>query len=391
MNEKLLLNFGKQPRCFDFVKSGKLLDLYYDFSVCQTINTGLIKLKYPIPAEQLHPTYDWIRNKEPNDHANIIAQEIIQNTKKDSRVLFLSNFDKIPYILTKKVIGTRALMLDTLDDLNIIEKTPDQALIQDKIKKEVTVRLLEKYGQFEIITSCRLLEHTASISNFVEALNNMLKPGGKIIVEVPDSTKSLLQGDIAMLWEEHIHYFTPESLRSEFEIQGYVLEKQINYHYPQEDALICIFSKNTANTANSLASPHGEYSLANVYKNKINSLRKEIEDELIMLKKNFGEIVIFGGGHRTIMFINLLNIASQISYIIDDDKNKKNLRLPGSNLKIKGSASIKNSEIGVCLLSVNIRIEEKIINLVKEKACRRIEFFSISPDSQNALHIFRKE
>ena len=391
MHYKSLLNFGKQPRCFDFVNRKKQSDLCYEFSVCQSLISGLVQLENPLPAKDLHPTYSWIRNKEPEDHTNVIAQEIFNNIRgENSKVLFLSHYDTKIHDLVQASIGSRTVLLDPKDDLNILVPSPDQALIQDKINTDTTNILLEKYGQFDIIATRRLLEHAANISIFIDGLSKLLKTGGKIIVEVPDSTKSLLQGDIAMLWEEHIYYFTPESLRLEFALHGYSFCKSINYFYPQEDALIGVFTNNSDIDSPILSSPFGEYALAEVFCNKINKLRIEIKEELILLQKEFGKIVIFGAGHRTIMFINLLNLTGQISFIIDDDDNKNVLCLPGSNIIIKSLDTINNSEIGVCLLSVNIKIEENIKNIVNSKVSKKLEFYSISPDSKNALLAFGK-
>ena len=94
----------------------------------------------------MHPTHEWIRNKEPNEHVNIIADEIIDNIKNDYRILFLSHFDRLLYEKINKLIGRRALILDPKEDLNINVKNPDQALIQEKINDHTTDKLLKKHG-----------------------------------------------------------------------------------------------------------------------------------------------------------------------------------------------------------------------------------------------------
>ena len=42
---------------------------------------------------------EWTRNKEPNDHAFIIAEEIKARLKENSKVLFLSKFEFSVYRL----------------------------------------------------------------------------------------------------------------------------------------------------------------------------------------------------------------------------------------------------------------------------------------------------
>ena len=89
------------------------------------------------------------------------------------------------------------------------------------------------------------------------------------------------------------------------------------------------------------------------------------------------------------MFLNLLKLNNIVSYVIDDDQNKQGLIIPKAGLEIHKSELIIIENIGVCLLSVNIEIEERIIDIITRKACRNIQYFSISPDSNNALPVLK--
>ena len=190
-----------------------------------------------------------------------------------------------------------------------------------------------------------------------------------------------------MLWEEHTNYFTPESLKCGFSAIGFQLEKYIVYPYPQEDALVAVFQQQNPGHTAPMSIPTGELFIGNIFREQIEQLRSTIADILEELKNKYGEIVFFGAGHRTVMFINLLNIAHLISIVIDDDEMKQKLKLPVSGLKIQPSDAIEKKNVGVCLLSLNIEIEEKIKCIVNTKAGREIQLFSISPDSKNALPV----
>ena len=67
-------------------------------------------------------------------------------------------------------------------------------------------------------------------------------------------------------------------------------------------------------------------------------------------------------------------------------KKKQGLKLPSSpRIEIHGSDLIIKENIGVCFLSVNIEIEENLIDVITKKLGSKIQFFSISPDSNNAF------
>jgi hypothetical protein len=352
-----------------------------------------LQLIEPIPASYLVPNFEWIRNNEPNEHHNIIVSELltrISGTK--DKVLFISKYDEKIFKKIASHIGNRAYMLDPVNDLSINDKNITQASIQEKISSPVMRGLKPSIGKFDIIVSCRMLEHAHNPNEFIAGLTELLNSHGELIIEIPDSTKPLLQGDVGMLWEEHTNYFTPESIRLGMETLGYKHKKNISYHYHQEDALICFFQycdRNKSNNDIKLYNPYGEIELANLYLRKILKYRKEIISSLGEIKKKYGDIVIFGAGHRSIMFVNLLNISNtQISFFIDDDINKKKLIIPGANIKILDSNSVQYENIGTCLLAVSIDAEDKIIEMLTEKAQKIIHYYSISPDSKYALSIF---
>ncbi|MCU7837429.1 MAG: hypothetical protein KZQ83_19585, partial [gamma proteobacterium symbiont of Taylorina sp.] len=121
---------------------------------------------------------------------------------------------------------------------------------------------------------------------------------------------------------------------------------------------------------------------------KISVLKQKIQFELMHFQKQYGDIVIFGAGHRSIMFVNLLGISSYIRFVIDDDTNKLNLLLPGTDIKIINSTLLSQYKPKVCLLAVGLHIEEKIVQKLNQINSGIEHFFSISPDSQNALAIF---
>ena len=120
------------------------------------------------------------------------------------------------------------------------------------------------------------------------------------------------------------------------------------------------------------------------YISKFEKIKSNIVKDIVKLSRGHRKTVIFGAGHRTSIFINILNISKLISYVIDDDRKKNGLFIPGTNLEIKNSNSLLNTDVNLCLLSLNLNMERKIINNFK-KIREKTIFFSISPDSKFVL------
>ena len=163
-----LIDFGPQPRCFDFLTKNENTPALFNFTVGQCRRCGIIQLKNPIPAKDLHPKFDWIRNKEPDKHADLLAKDLLEYLKNDnSKALFLSVYDKKLYDLINKHASKQVYLLDPSKDLGIEKSDPGQALIQEKINLEKSKKLSEKIGKFDLIVTCRLLEHAHDTHGFV--------------------------------------------------------------------------------------------------------------------------------------------------------------------------------------------------------------------------------
>jgi len=81
----------------------------------------------------------------------------------------------------------------------------------------------------------------------------------------------------------------------------------------------------------------------------------------------------------------MMKVDDLFDFVIDDNENKKGMRMPIGGLNIVGSERLYDNNIGLCLLSLNPHNQPKVI----EKHQRYIEsgglFASIFPSSENYL------
>ena len=120
-----------------------------------------------------------------------------------------------------------------------------------------------------------------------------------------------------------------------------------------------------------------EYGYSLRYFSNFLKIKKKIQFFFQKLKKN-GNIIIYGAGHQTIMYLHLFNLAKYVSYIVDDNRNYNNKFLPGTEIKILKKN--KKMKFKHCLISANHNNELKIIknNLIffKNKNILSISFFN---------------
>jgi hypothetical protein len=391
-----LCDYGMQPRSFDYWDASvRNRESVFPFSLCQCGNCGTIQLEDPLSPGELIPKYDWLSNKEPDSHHKDLAELILGTLPSEAKVLTVARFDNKIFDVLSKQIGHRVCMLESQLGFEVDPKASTQAALHGYFSHDNFNPPAEWLGAFDIVISTRMLEHAEKPREFVELLRRFLVSDGQLVLEVPDCTKPLLQGDVAMLWEEHTNYYTPESLRRGLDSLGFDVVRSVVYFFQQEDALAGFFQKKQRDKTGNISellkgNPSDESEVGLAFKEKIERWKVETRFVLNKVKKEGGKVIIFGAGHRTVAFINLLGIAELVSGVIDDDPNKQGLCLPGSSIRIENSGSLSQMSSGICLLSVNLMIEEKIVEIIHDKAGHNIGIHSISPDSPRTLSLLWK-
>ena len=369
--DKEKLSFGKQIKSSDFLEFKDQKKKNYKLSLVSCTNCSLVQIEKPINYINITPQYSWQINKEEDRHHPLVIKELtkLKIIIGSSKVLGISNYDSafLGTLENKKYYNSK---LFDLNFLNIKKNVSRQEIIQNYLNKKNANLFAKKNGKYDIIFASKILEHSQNLVNFFDFINELLNDDGYLIIDVPDCEKSLRQGNITMIWEEHISYFTKKTLVNSLAINNFCKQLLFVYDYKQENSLVGIFKKNDKSKNQKIKY---EKLLPNFIK-KINFFKKNI----IKILSKHKNSVIFGAGHNSIIFINLFKLGRYIKYIIDDDKNKINKYSPYSKIKIVSSNVLSSDVFSICLLAMNPEIEKKIISKFKKF---KGEFYSIYTDS----------
>lgn len=75
--------------------------------------------------------------------------------------------------------------------------------------------------KFDLIFHADVLEHIDEYKNFLEAQFEQLNDNGYLVVNVPDASESIENGDISMAMHQHLNYFTKKSLNYTLSLVGF--------------------------------------------------------------------------------------------------------------------------------------------------------------------------
>ena len=374
-----IINFGNFPVAHKFKKINRA-DTKFNLTLCICKKCNLVQLKKPFPLKELKPKYNWIKYNEPEEHLDKLVRKILKlkNFRKNN-IIAGAGYKEISTLQRFNRLGFKnTWILDSKKDLNIRNKNHNLETIQDKIAKINVKKIIKNKKLANIFIARHILEHTYSTIKFLNKIKTLVCDDGYIVIEVPDCEKSLQKSDYAMLWEEHLLYFTENSLKNLFLKYGFKIEYFERYNYSYENVLIFILKKNNYSNQKNI-----------LYKNpKINFNLKKLRDDRRHIYKKIQKIssqgykiCLFGTGHVACVFVNLLKLNNLIDLVVDDDFKKSGMYLPNLSLKIKKTSTLKKFDKLFIILGVNSESEKKIIKKFRNTNSK-IKFCSVYNNSK---------
>ena len=191
-----------------------------------------------------------------------------------------------------------------------------------------------------------------------------------------------LNGPDYAFWEEHMNYFTNESLTSYLASIGIKVSHSEVILFSGEALMIV-----GEFVGREKVSPDYTYvpellKKIDSFKKNWKTYKKDINEKLSQFKNENKKIALYGAGARATNFINFCEIGELLECIVDDQPEKQNKFLPGSRLPICGSENLNKLGIDLCLLAVNAENEDKVISKHNEFLSKNGKFTSVFTPSE---------
>jgi SAM-dependent methyltransferase len=348
---------------------------------------GLAQLLNPMSPETVRSHFDWITYNEPEGHLDDLVETLAAKTGASPRTRIVGVTYKDDSMLSRfNNKGIEATYrLKQAEDLGIEEPLASLETIQGALTLSTAQEIVVRIGQADIVLVRHILEHAHQPRRLLDACQNMAKPGGLLVFEAPDCRKMLNGHDHCFLWEEHISYFTPETLRAFFQCAGFrELDMKI-YPYPMEDSLIAIVRNVRSKSQKARIDVGAEISRLEDFASTFSSRGLRIKQHLELLKEQGKTIALFGAGHLAAKFINFYGLAHCLFGVIDDNPNKLGRFMPGSKVRIISSSCLDSGKVDLCLLTLNPESEQKVLKAKAGYVAQGGKFRSIFSASENSI------
>lgn len=356
-----------------------------EFGYCS--RCGLAQLINAMSPETVRSHFDWITYNEPEGHLDDLVDTLWTKTSAspNTRIIGVTYKDDSTIARFNRKGLQSTYRLKQVEDLGIEEPLASLETIQGVLTSSIVQKIASRINQADIVLVRHILEHAHQPRRLLEACRNMAKPGGLLVFEVPDCRKILNGHDHCFLWEEHISYFTPETLRVFFESAGFREVDMRIYPYPMEDSLIAIVRNVLSKPQKNRIDVDSEIARLEDFASTFLARGRRIKQHLQMLQVQGKTIVLFGAGHLAAKFINIYNLTSCLSGVIDDNPNKLGRFMPGSKVRIISSSCLDSGEIDLCLLTLNPESEQKVRKAKARYLSQGGKFRSIFSASENSI------
>ena len=383
------LDFGPQALTNRFLTSRTEREFTHPCKIGACRHCGTVQLESPVPVDEMRPRFDWIRYNEPESHLDAVADTIAKLpglsptstigaiTYKDESTLTRLNARGFP----------NTWLAHIRDDLGVESNLGGIESVQDKFTTKTAETLAAKFGRPDVLLVRHVLEHSYDIHGLLRAARTLAKPGGYVMFEMPDCRKAFDRLDYTTVWEEHLFYFTPVTLRNAFAAAGFEVVFLDSFYSPQENILVAIVrpGEKPYTLPAAPAELNEELARTDRFVREFPMTRHRIQSQLKTFARSRGKVAMLGAGHLSGAYINLYGLDEIMDCVADDNGKKQGLFMPGSQAPIVPPSDLVGRDIKLCLMSVRAEIEDAVVGTNKAFTDRGGVLASVFPESKYAL------
>jgi SAM-dependent methyltransferase len=240
---------------------------------------------------------------------------------KDELVLEIGSNDGSFLDLLREKGYSNVFGVEPSSELVKIAREKGHRIVAEYFEPDLVETLLATYGAPKMVICRHTLEHVPFPGSFIQALRDLLAPeNGTALVEVPDSTAIPEGLNFVELWDEHLFYFTPYTLRLLMKRSGLrVSDAMVFPHLDTRNILVRVIpGADIANQAE-VCSDSSEAELWKSFSERFQIVSEQIRDAV---QAQPGLIYLIGASHPQCNFVNYLGLESFVDFMIDDDPVK---------------------------------------------------------------------
>ena len=257
-----------------------------------------------------------------------------------------------------------------------VEPNPASKIAEEKygipIIREYFPGTFFKDSSVDVIVLRNILEHMVDLDKFLDAVEKVLKPGGYVIIEVPNMFHHLERATLGCFFHQHLSYFTLYSMMTLLlkHSMAYV-SSSLGY------ALYLCVQKASKKPSMPDEAKKIEPELIERFKKRYDKIRTD----LIKIMDEHKDIAVFGAGGHTAGLLYMLGkkYIDRIKYIYDSNPMKKGNYLADFSTSVRGPEKILEDKPKLIIISTGLH-QEGILKQLKEMKLKDTKIAVIYPE-----------
>ena len=240
--------------------------------------------------------------------------------------------------------GLDAVGLEYSDESVEYAKSQNRNMIQgylDDLDREYN-------EQYDAFISLNYIEHQPDTKSFIRSLVRITKPGAVGYVTAPNVSYLLETNTLYEFVSDHLIYFTEETMRRAFELNGFdVIES-------------CII--NNKNDISLIVKKREILDISGI--DDVEQLAKSLKDFVDQNRSNGKKLAVWGAGHRTLALLSIARI-NEIAFIVDSADFKQGKYSPVMHSKIVSPDVLAESDVDIVIVMVPGLYPDEVVKTIR--------------------------
>lgn len=275
-----------------------------------------------------------------SDNLNFIVKNISRFLNKDSSVMEIGSGDgKVASEISRHC--HRIITVDpSYSSITSNKSLQNIEHYNDYFSRDIA----QKAGKVDFVIARHILEHITEPLEFINLICESLKDNGSLYIEIPNMEEIVKAGRYYDIFNDHFAYYSKNALLKMVAKKGLHENKCISMHNNQHVGLF--LTKRNSCTTVAPRPDNYDFSHLNNRMNEINNFIRNI----------IGSIAIYGAGAHGVTMFNYMTKTAQnkITTLLDKDKNKQGLFIPGTDTQICCPDSINVNDYNNIVLAVSL-------------------------------------
>jgi SAM-dependent methyltransferase len=256
------------------------------------------------------------------------------------------------------------------------------------LTKALAADIVADRGEFDTVYVRHVVEHVSNIEEFFAALRMLLLPDGLLVLELPDVEEGLILGSPAILWEEHVSYFTAALAEYMLKRFGFRITDRRQYVFGG-GSLAFVAQKEAVPPFCTVTRPEPGPMVA-LLRDFVAAMERQKSElgSVVKLARSSGfRILVYGAAPRSCLVASVSRITEMIDFVVDDREDIRCRLMPGTRHHVRTlaeTAEIAGGKV-LCLLGVGAENEFKVRSRIEAAISGDLVFVSLFPP-RNTLH-----